>query len=320
MQSARNISQMTLSIVVPACNERDNVHPLYEQVRQVLDGNGTAFELIFVDDGSSDGTLEAILSLRSRDPRVKAVSLARNFGHQHALTAGIDYAKGDAVLMMDGDLQHPPALIPGMVAKWQEGYDIVYTIREATEAASFLSWATSRGFYAVFSRLAGVPMDANVADFRLIDQKVADAFRSIRERTRFLRALTSWVGFKSFGMPYRANARLAGKSKYRWRRKIRFALDGIASFSTKPLYLGFLLALVFAGLGLAYAAFAVYSRFQQNETAWGWTSIIVLLCLTSALQFVMMGILGIYLGKVYEEVKQRPLYLVRDLVGLSRED
>lgn len=307
----------TLSLIIPLLNEQDNLQPLYERTIGVVRELGLDYELIFVDDGSTDGSVEAISTLHALDPRVKLVSFSRNFGHQQALTAGMDHATGDAALMMDADLQHPPELIPELVRHWQSGYEIVYTVRESNEDAGWFKKTTGALFYRTFQKLTGIDMPGNAADFRLVDRKVLDAFGQIRERSRFLRGLTSWVGFKTLGVPYQAAARHTGVSKYNVRRMIRFAIEGILSFSTIPLVIGIYVGLAIALVSFAYLLFVLYAAAVTHEVVQGWTSMICLVGLIGGIQLILLGILGLYIGKIYEEVKQRPLYLVSRRLGFE---
>ena len=307
-----------LSLVVPVLNEERNIPTLYQAVQAELARIGAEWELIFVDDGSTDGSVAAVLELHGRDARVKLLSLSRNFGHQNALTAGMDHATGDAVIMMDADLQHPPSLIGELVGRWQEGYEVVYTLRELTDDAGPFKRLSASIFYRIFRALSGVDLPANAADFRLLDRKVVEAFRQIRERTRFLRGLTSWVGFRSAAVPYRASSRRAGQSKYGFRRMLGFGIDGLVSFSATPLYLSIYLGLMLALAGGVYLIYVLYSRFVTGDVVPGWTSLIILVMLIGGVQLSLMGIIGIYIGRVYEEAKGRPLYLVDRRVGIDR--
>ncbi len=307
-----------LSLIVPVLNEESNIPTLYQALRPELERLGADWELIFVDDGSTDGSAAAVLKLHGGDPRVKLLSLSRNFGHQSALTAGMDHASGDAVIMMDADLQHPPSLIGALVEHWEQGYEVVYTVRELTEDAGRWKRLTASLFYRIFRALSGVDLPANAADFRLLDRKVIEAFRHIRERTRFLRGLTSWVGYRSAAVSYRAGSRVSGRSKYGIRRMLGFGIDGLVSFSATPLYLSIYLGMMLALAGGVYFLYVLYARLIVGDTVPGWTSLIILVMLIGGVQLSLMGIIGVYVGRVYEEAKQRPLYLVDRSVGLEK--
>lgn len=306
-----------ISIVVPVFNEENNIVPLYKEVKSALSNTDETIEIIFVDDGSHDRSVNEIKELHAQDPNIKLLSFSRNFGHQIALTAGIDHAQGDAVIVMDADLQHPPELLPTLVHYWQEGYDIVYTVRESTKDVSFFKRFSSRMFYKIFKKLTGIDMPKNTADFRLIDRKVVNCFSSIRERTRFLRGLTTWVGFKTKAVSYKAKSRYSGQSKYCFMKMLLFSLDGIFSFSTIPLlisvYLGFLMTL----LSVFLIFHAVYVRYFTNKAISGWATIIVLITIIGGVQLILLGFVGMYIGKIYEETKQRPLYIIRDALGVK---
>ena len=308
---------MRLSIVVPVLNEERNIPLLYEQVRSQLEDVASDFELIFVDDGSTDRSAEKIAELHRADPRVKLLSFSRNFGHQIALTAGMDHSTGDAVIVMDADLQHPPALIRTLLDRWKEGFEVVHTIRGTTADAGWLKNATGGIFYRLFRSLSGIDLPANAADFRLLDRSVVRAFGEIRERTRFLRGLTAWTGFRSTSVPYEAPARREGQSKFTMRRMLRLAVDGLVSFSAIPLHAAIYAGVALAALGFLYSVYALYVRFVTGTALPGWTSIIMLIAIVGGIQLMLMGVLGVYLGKIYEEVKQRPLYLVRASIGLG---
>lgn len=310
-------SSMKLSVVIPVLNEESNIRILYDRMTAQLTQLAHESELIFVDDGSSDSSAAKIASLRQADSRVKLLSLSRNFGHQIALTAGMDYANGDAVIVMDADLQHPPELLAELVKHWKEGFEVVYTVRHTTEDAGWLKRITSKLFYRFFRALSGIDLPSNAADFRLLDRTVVNAFRQIRERTRFLRGLTRWAGYRSIAIPYEAAPRQSGRSKYRLRGMIRFAIDGVVSFSATPLYVAIYFGLVLALMGFGYMVYVLYARFVTHNVVPGWTSLIILVTLVGGIQLILMGIIGIYIGKIYEEVKQRPLYLIQKSLGLD---
>uniref|UniRef100_A0A7C4QTP6 Glycosyltransferase n=1 Tax=Schlesneria paludicola TaxID=360056 RepID=A0A7C4QTP6_9PLAN len=306
-----------LSIVVPFYNEQDNLRPLYEQIRDVLEELPYDFELILVDDGSTDGGSEVARRLHAEDLRVKLISLSRNFGHQMALTAGIEHASGAAVISMDADLQHPPQVIPELIRKWEAGFEVVYTIREATEDAGLCKRWTSAIFYWFINCCVEMHIVPNAADFRLMDRKVVDCFKGMRERNRFVRGMTSWVGFKQTTVPFLAARRHAGHSKYTLRNMLRFALDGITSFSTVPLRFATYLGFGSAFLGVPYAVWALYARIVLGDTVPGWSSLIVAVLFLGGVQLICLGILGEYIGRIYEEVKGRPLYIARERLGFE---
>jgi glycosyltransferase involved in cell wall biosynthesis len=307
---------MRLSVVVPVFNEGENVERLHQRVVAVMKQIGAEFELIFVDDGSTDDSASRIAQLNAGDSRVKLLSLSRNFGHQIALTAGMDHAEGDAVICMDADLQHPPEVLAQLVAKWKEGNDIVYTIRESTmDEATLMKRVTSAFFYRLFKFFGHIDLPANAADFRLLDRRVVLAFRSIRERTRFLRGLTSWVGYRSAAIHFSAAKRTVGSTKYSFRKMLSFAVDGIVSFSTTPLYLSIYAGFLIATLGFVYSIWVVYQKVIVKSVVQGWASLIILVCLIGGIQLIVLGVIGIYLGRVFDEVKQRPLYIVRHGLG-----
>lgn len=306
-----------ISIVVPMYNEEGNVRPLYEAIVREFDELWCTFELIFVDDGSRDASVATVKTLHDEDSRVKLICLSRNFGHQVALTAGLESARGAAVVMMDGDLQHPPALIPDMIARWKEGYDIVYTVREETEGAGFLKRFTAAGFYGLINRLVDTHIVPNAADFRLMDRKALNCLNSLRERNRFIRGLVSWIGFKQYAMPYSAAKRHSGVTKYSFTKMFAFAIDGIASFSTLPLRFSAAIGLVAAISGLPYAIWAIYLKLFTDDSVSGWASMVVAVLFLGGVQLMTLGVIGEYIGRIYEEVKGRPLYIASETVGFD---
>jgi len=302
-----------VSVVIPVCNEEAIIEALHLRVSGTLRAATDSYELVYVDDGSRDRTRDLLERICEVDPRVQAICLSRNFGHQAALLAGLDHARGRAVVMMDGDLQHPPELIPDLLERWRAGYDVVYTVRR-TEAG-LLKRSTGRTFYAVFRWLTRINLESGAADFRLLDGRVVDALHRFRERFLFFRGLVGWMGFRTVAVPYDAAPRLAGDSKYTLRRMLRLALDGLFSFSVLPLRIAIWFGLLVALAGLAYAAFALYAALWLHSTVRGWTSLMIVLLLLGGVQLMIIGILGEYLGRVYEEVKGRPIYLVREQLG-----
>lgn len=306
-----------LSVVVPVYNEAENLRPLHQALTRQLTALDLDYEVIFVDDGSRDGSLAVLRELHAADPHVKAVSLSRNFGHQNALTAGLEHAAGDAVIAMDADLQQPPELIPQMVEHWRAGYQVVFTIRQdGQQIGRFKRW-TSRAFYALINRITDTPIVPGAADFRLVDRAVVDTLNSMQERARFLRGLVSWVGYRQIGIPFVVRQRHQGQSKYSLRKMLGLALNGITNFSAFPLrlatYFGFASALV----GVPYAFWAIYAHLFTNATVPGWTSLTTILLFLGGVQLISLGIIGEYLGRVYDEVKRRPLYIPQELLGFD---
>ena len=308
-----NSAHIQISIVIPTCNEEGNIFPMYERLVAVMNGiHVSEFEFIFVDDGSSDQSLINIRDLRTADKRVKFIQLSRNFGHQNALKAGLDYAQGAAVISMDADLQHPPELIPALFEKWQAGFEVVYTIRKDNQKVSCFKQATSKGFYRLTNKLAEIPMEEGTADFRLLDRKVVEALRKYTESHLFLRGIIPTLGFKQIGLPYVPHARVSGQTKYSFSKMLRFALTGITSSSAKPLYFSIYAGLFFALLAFLYGIYAIYIAAFTNEAITGWTSIIASILFIGGIQLIMIGIIGIYLGKLFIQSKNRPLYLITE--------
>jgi len=305
--------ELTLSVVVPVFNEADSIRPLWDRLRPVLEGIGT-FEVIFVDDGSHDATFGLVRGLHQAEPRVRGLSLSSNFGHQVALLAGLRKAAGQLVITMDGDLQHPPELIPRLIEKQREGYDIVNTRRLDARDTGPFKRGTSRLFYRIMNHLSDVPIEPAAADFRLMTRATVDAFLRIPERDRFTRGLIRWMGFRQTLIDYQAEPRSFGRSKYTLGRMIRFGLDGITSFSSRPLRLSFYAGLVLASGGLLYGVYAV-AVFARGGTIQGWTSILLTLLIIGGAILITLGIIGEYIARIFNEVKGRPLYFVRDEIG-----
>lgn len=301
-----------LSIVIPVYNEQGNIQELYNNLVSVLK---VPYEIIMVDDGSTDASLAKITELSRKDPKVKAISFSRNFGHMVALCAGLDNASGDAVITMDADLQHPPQLIPELLAKWQSGAEVVNTLRKETKGAGFLKNITAGLFYWLINKIAKINLPSSAADYRLLDRKVVDTLKNVRERSRFLRGLISWVGYKQEFISYQADPRFSGKTKYSFSRMFSFAIDGITSFSSFPLRLSTYLGLITAFFSFLYVLYAVYIRIFTNQAITGWASVLIAVLFIGGVQLIFLGIIGEYLGRVYEETKQRPLYIVSKKIG-----
>lgn len=302
-----------LSVVVPCYNEQDVVHECQRRLTGVLAELNLTWEIVYVNDGSKDATLPALLALQQQDPRIVVVDLARNFGHQLAVTAGIEHTRGSAIVIIDADLQDPPEAIAGMVRLWREGYQVVYGIRTSRDGESSFKLWTAKVFYRIISALADVEIPLDSGDFRLIDRQVADVLLKMRERHRLLRAMYSWVGFRQTGIPYERASRFAGKTKYPFRKMLALALDGIISFSTAPLRM-----LTFAGIATAFLAFfgvlyALVVRLFTHRWVTGWATLFIAITFFSGLQLISLGVMGEYLGRIYTEVKQRPLYVINSV-------
>lgn len=304
-----------MSVVVPAYNEEGNVAELHRRLAAVLDGLGLSYEIILVDDGSTDGSFVRMSALAAGDSRVKVISFSRNFGHMTALWAGLDHAVGQAVITLDADLQHPPELIPTLIEKWRQGAEIVGTIREETVGAGLLKEGASRFFYWLLRRIAKINLPRGAADYRLLDRKVVQTLAGMRERSRFLRGLIGWVGYRQTYVPYRADARFSGQTKYSLSRMAGFAVDGITSFSAFPLRLATYLGLAIALLSFVYALYALYVRLFTDHAMVGWASVLIAVLFIGGVQLVSLGVIGEYLSRVYDEAKQRPPYVVREKIG-----
>jgi glycosyltransferase involved in cell wall biosynthesis len=303
-----------LSVVAPVFNEEQTVEELIRRLHETL--RELEFELVLVDDGSRDSTPRILARLAADDPRIRVIALSRNFGHQAAITAGLDHARGDVVVMMDGDLQDPPELIPEMLEHWRQGSDVVYAVRRTRQGETRLKLMTARWFYRLFSKLAQVDLEQNAGDFRLLDRRAVDILNSLRERNRFLRGLTGWVGFTQTAVYYDREPRYAGEPKYTGRRALRLALDGISSFSYRPLQVATVLGFLFSAV--AFLAIPVAIGFRiAGQFIPGITTVLMVVLLLGGIQLITVGIIGEYLGRVYEEVKRRPLYVVRERLNMA---
>ena len=304
-----------VSIVIPVFNEDENVEMLYQQLIEVVRALPFEFEIVVVDDGSTDETLATIEKIASTDPRLKAISLSRNFGHQAALIAGLEVSRGDAVITMDGDLQHPPRLIPEMLKRWKEGADIVYSIRKNTAGVSRTKLLTARLFYAILNRIGNLGLPSNTADFRLLSRPVVEELKNMQERSVFLRGLVQWVGFQQSQIEYEAEQRFAGKTKYGFRSMLKFAVTGITSFSSAPLYLALVFGFLVSLVCFIYAVYIIYLKLYTTELISGFATIVVAVLFLGGIQLITIGIIGLYMGRLFEEVKQRPRYIIRRRIG-----
>jgi dolichol-phosphate mannosyltransferase len=304
------------SIVAPVYNEEVLLPEFYRRVVAAIEPLGEPFEIILVNDGSRDRSLQIMLELHERDPRVKVINFSRNFGHQIAITAGTDYARGRAVAVIDSDLQDPPEVIVDMIARWREGYQLVYGVRSEREGETAFKLATASLFYRLIRKITSVNIPADTGDFRLMDRKVVDALKSMREHHRFMRGLSVWVGFRQTGVSYKRDARKAGVTKYPLRKMLKFAMDGITAFSYLPLQLATYVGFGVAALGLLGIIAVIVLRLLGNELLGQATTLVAVLFM-GGVQLVFLGILGEYLGRIYDEVKQRPLYIVADAIGFD---
>ncbi|HWK25307.1 MAG TPA: glycosyltransferase family 2 protein [Solirubrobacter sp.] len=303
-----------LSVVAPMYEEEETVDPFTERVQAAL--GHLNYELILVNDGSKDGTRDAMAAAAARDPRIKIVSLARNFGHQPALTAGLEHARGDVIVMLDGDLQDPPEVIPEMLDRWREGVDVVYAVREQRLGESAFKRVTAKGFYRTFRRLTGLNLAVESGDFRLMDRRALDALLSMPERNRFLRGMTVWIGFTQTAVTFVRQERHAGVTKYPLRKMLRFSFDAITSFSSRPLqwatFLGFFFSIV-AFLAIPLTVVARYANIFER----GVPTTIIIVLLLGGIQLITLGIIGEYIGRIYDEVKKRPLYVVGERINVE---
>jgi glycosyltransferase involved in cell wall biosynthesis len=306
------------SFVIPVFNERDTLRELHVRLSAVMDPLDGDCEVLFVDDASFDGTDEVLAELVARDPRCKVIRFARNFGHQTAITAGLDFAAGDAVVVLDADLQDPPEVIPELIARWREGYEVVYGVRRSRPSdESWLKRVTARIFYRTLRRLSDIDMTVDVGDFRLVDRRALEAFRSMRERSRYVRGMFSWVGFRQIGVDYERPERFAGEPKYSFRKSLRLAVDGIVSFSDVPLRLALVFGTIFSALAFLAGIFAIVAKIAGAFVVPGWASILVVTSFLGGVQLTVLGAMGLYIGRIYEEVKSRPLYIVREAHGFE---
>lgn len=300
-----------LSIVVPVYNEQENIALLYGAIQVALADRWNR-EIIFIDDGSSDRTLIEIKNLAAHDDQVYFISFSRNFGHQNALRAGYELCTGDVVVTLDGDLQHPPALLPEMISKWQEGYEVVLTIRNELKELNWFKRKSSSLFYRLINRMAEIDLRKGAADFRLMDRKVVDSLNRFQEGGLLYRGLVSWVGFKQTSISYDPTSRLFGKSKYSLRKMLRLAFDGITSFSMLPLRLAAITGTIVSLVGFLYGFYALYVKFFTDHAVEGWVSVIAGICFFSGIQLIFLGLCGEYIGRTFMEVKHRPHYIIAD--------
>lgn len=315
--SALKIPSPDISIIVPVFNEALNVRPLAQRLIPALESCGVAFEAIFVDDGSHDDTLAELRGLCAGEPRFRALSLSRNFGKEVAIAAGLDHARGRAVVIMDADLQHPPEAIPQFVAKWREGYKNVYGQRTDRATDPKMRSLLTRVFYSLLEKFGDVPLPPGAGDFRLLDRQAVDALLSMRERARFSKGMYAWIGFRSIGVPFEVDSRAAGASKFNFMRLVRFALDGLMSFSSVPLKVWTYVGLAISGFALTMAGYYFVRTMLFGVDTPGFPSLIVSIAFFSGVQLISLGVLGEYVARIFNEVKGRPLYLVAERIGVE---
>jgi dolichol-phosphate mannosyltransferase len=310
-----------LSLIIPIYNEEEVIPELHRRLREVMTDLSqvvSSWEVVFIDDGSKDKSLSMLREISAAETRYKVLSFSRNFGHQLAITAGLDRAEGDAVVIIDADLQDPPEVIKQMIAKWREGFDVVYGVRRTRAGETLFKKVTAAAFYRILRvMLGGLPIPVDAGDFRLVGRPVVLTLRSLKEKHRFVRGMVTWVGFKQFALLYDREARFAGETKYPFSKMLRFAIDAITSFSIIPLrfatWLGVLSGL-FAGVA---ALFVLYAKLFLNDTVQGWTTIMIAVALGSSAQLIMIGVLGEYIGRIYEEIKRRPLYVMAEQINFE---
>lgn len=303
---------ITYSIIAPIYNEFDNLPELYRRVSEVMNSSGEAWEFILVDDGSSDGSTDYIRALAAQDEKIRPVIFARNFGHQIAVTAGLDYARGAAVIIIDADLQDPPEVILDLAKKWREGYEVVYAVRAEREGESWFKLLTASLFYRIIYRITDVKIPLDTGDFRLIDRKVVNVMNSMRERHRFLRGMAAWVGFRQIGVEYKRAARHAGVTKYPLSKMLKLALNAITGFSYFPLQVATYFGFLAAGLAIVAIPIVAALRLAGSHFFEGQTTTLISVLFLGGVQLISLGTLGEYIGRIYDEVKGRPLYIVRE--------
>jgi len=306
-----------LSIVIPMRNEGPMIDELFDSLMPVLHNTGKTYEVICVNDGSVDDTLSRLLAKQDQDQAIKVIDFSRGFGKEAALTSGLDHACGQAVIVMDADLQNPPEVLPDLIAKWEEGFEVVYGARRSRDRDSWLKRTTSRMFYAVFNKLSDTQVPPDAGDFRLMDRVVVDALKRLPEHSRFMKGIFAWVGFQHVGVPYDCPERRAGESQWPFFKLFRFALDGLFSFSTVPLRLWTWVGTATALIGLVYAAFLVLRVFVSGRDVPGYASIMVAVLFFGGVQLISVGVLGEYIGRIFRETKARPLYIVKQAYGLD---
>lgn len=314
------MSGSLFSVIVPMYNEEEVIGTTFERLKQVMDSLGERYELIFVNDGSKDRSADIIKQLAEQHQEVVLIDFSRNFGHQIAITAGMDYARGDAIIIIDADLQDPPEVILQMIDKWRDGYEVVYGKRVKRKGETWFKKATAKIFYRMLRALTNVDIPADTGDFRLIDRKVCDVLKGLKEKNRFVRGLVSWIGFRQTSVEFVREERFAGVTKYPLKRMLRFALDAITSFSYKPLKIASYIGFTISFFSFIYLVIVVYQRLFTNTTTAGWASIVAINLLFNGIILILLGVIGEYIGRIYDETKNRPLYIVRERIGQQQDE
>jgi glycosyltransferase involved in cell wall biosynthesis len=317
VMQARRSDAILYSIVIPVYNEAEVLPSLYNRLTRVMEGLVEPYEIIFVNDGSRDDSTALLRDFQDRDARVKFLSFSRNFGHQIAITAGLDYSSGQAAVVMDVDLQDPPEVIPRLIEQWRKGYDIVFAVRAKRQGEGFFKRSTAALFYRLFRRMAATEIPLDAGDFRLMSRRAVEALQSIRERNRFIRGLAGWIGFRQTAVTYVRDVRQAGETKYPLKKMLRFALNGLLSFSVVPLQLASYLGFLISSIGFFYIVYAIGLKLFTDRVVLGWTSVMVAVLFLGGVQLISLGIIGEYIGRIYDEVKQRPLYVVDEAKGFE---
>ncbi|NUC15821.1 glycosyltransferase family 2 protein [Bacillus mycoides] len=309
-----------ISVVVPMYFEEEVAQECYNRLKSVMLQNNINYEFVFVNDGSTDRTMEILSEIAANDYRTKVVNFARNFGHQIAVTAGIAAAKGDAIVIIDADLQDPPEVIPELIAKWEEGYEVVYAKRKQRKGETWFKLLTAKYFYKALNYMSDIDIPKDTGDFRIIDRKVADVFNQMTERNRFIRGMMSWVGFRQTYVEYERDERFAGETKYPLKKMIKFASDGIIAFSTKPLRIVMSLGLLSVLISIIVLLYTITVKIIGNDTQTGWASIMVAITFFSGIQLLGLGIVGQYIARIYDESKNRPIYIVKETINVAQEN
>lgn len=307
------------SIIVPLYNEEEVINESYKRIKAVMDETQEPYEVIFINDGSRDQTEYLAKEICEKDSNIKLINFSRNFGHQPAITAGMRESSGQAIIIIDADLQDPPTVMLQMIGKWKEGYDVVYGKRIKRSGESIFKKITAKMYYRLLTRITDVKIPVDVGDFRLIDRSVCNALNDLPERNRYVRGLVSWVGFKQTFVEFEREERFSGETKYPLRKMIKLAIDGITGFSNKPLKLASTLGYVVSGFGFIYLIIILIQRLFTNTTIQGWTSIIALLLILNGVTLIMLGVLGEYIGRIYDEMKARPVYIIKEKIGFDNQ-